>query len=252
MGFRNPAKSADPTATALDTGVSTGKRTIVDAAGVRLYAGYSGEVPATLAAGVLTNEDGSHRMGSWLDITSPDGVAGVHLASEELSAGGYEAVVRLTGDAIDLDAGEIRIRGVAQGQPLPDPITVQINGAGATFSTGGPHAIHGPYVVDPAALFGAGYGAVVIVDAQIIGDSTAGRWDMELHSGTAAAPTTIYAQDSRVFNNRETLRISDSYVIAPGATKEFGIRLLNGTQVLVIYTDDRNNRLKLTVIPIAA
>lgn len=124
--------------------------------------------------------------------------------------------------------------------------------AGATFAPPGPITVHPSRTIDPAALFGPGVGALVMIDAQVLLDSVAAaatKWDLKL--ATPALSTTFVDQDGANWTGRGTLRVTFTDVIAAGSTASYSTFLDGGVGASVqSFADSRNNRAQYTVFPI--
>jgi len=127
-----------------------------------------------------------------------------------------------------------------------------VNGAAAT-----PTVVHASRTIDPVALFGAGFGALVRVDAIFMLDYVSGaaaQWYLYLQNGATPAEVTrdVGYLGSSGAQTRLMLRAIDEYVVPTGSTlvTQSGVDAAGAVATAKSYADARNNRRKIIVKPI--
>jgi hypothetical protein len=130
------------------------------------------------------------------------------------------------------------------------PVILQDAPNGATYAAGSTLTVLPSRTIDPAALFGAGRGALVRCDYRMLVDAsvtTAVQWDFILLAGGAQA-----AMDSQGWSaKRTTFHVLYEDYIAPGATRAYLGQVASGTAgtSLTTYTTAVHNRARYTVVP---
>lgn len=237
MGFRNPIT----TVAGVDTGAGVQRVRITDTGGsmgggaVLLY-------PASDKPGVL--EAASDDAGATASLSSPPNLAGRRAS---LILRGVD--VGTEGAWLETPPGTLfYVNGKAYRPPVA-PRIITDNGPGGTFVSPGPFTMHPARTIDPAALFGDGYGALVLIHAQVVADST-GVWQFQLRA-PALGPTLIaYAQVG--FNGvQRTAEVTEFVLIPAGQSSSFSTSFGGGTASITTYADARNNRVRYVVLPIA-
>lgn len=154
----------------------------------------------------------------------------------------------------DLNAVVAQLNTLARVEIYRDTIAANNSAGGGSTLT-----IHGGItgrVLDPAALFGAGYGAHVKIESRVLIDvASPGGWYLRLQrnavvAGVPGSPVTI-AEDHTPLAGRSVLDAEDSQKIAPGEVAAFRTVLFSpgGTGTASFYADATNNRTVYTVRP---
>lgn len=128
----------------------------------------------------------------------------------------------------------------------------------ATHTAPGGTVLAATRTIDPAALFGPGMRALVLVDARALVDYNAGAgvsWFLNIYRADGA---TLLAQDFvrtlTATSTRDILKIDHSEIIAAGATATFQTKLnspgSDPANKIVTYPDNANNRTIYNVLPL--
>lgn len=128
------------------------------------------------------------------------------------------------------------------------PVRYSDTGVGGANGAPGPYTMHPSRTIDPSAIFGPGFGALVLIDARTLGDCPSGTWDLQIVS--PALSSGVLTRDSRAFAGRNTLVASHQVIIPAGTTQSFSTAIANGSGTLTTYGDGTNNRCAYVVIPI--